>query len=181
MDKVGMIAGALLASRRKTKTENCPGCGIEYTARLIATACRKCVRRRNNKKQALRKKVKVDVKKQTNTIIELINDSNGIYRISITDRVCALDFQKYADQDASLLENDVVGNVDFILAFEDAENVVVDLADFVKYHQMYSKSAIDLAEKYADIIDELRDLQASEFDKLVNQHAEIQYFARELE
>ena len=96
--------------------------------------------------------MKQSVYRQKAHCIDRLN-SLGALTIQITDHVCAIDFQEYAS---------VVNNSDeaFDITFEDADRVEVSLEDFVKYQFQYTEEALEIEAKYADRIDELRELQA---------------------
>ena len=96
--------------------------------------------------------MKQSVYRQKAHCIDRLNSLDAL-TIQITGNVCAIDFQAYAS---------VVNNRDteFDITFEDADHVEVSLEDFVKYQFQYTEEALEIEAKYADRIDELRELQA---------------------
>lgn len=98
------------------------------------------------------------------TIIKKHLKSEKPLTIEITDNVCALDFKKYAKE-----ESWPVDNV-FEITFADKKNVLVSLHDFIKYNLQYTDLALEIEEKFAEQIDELRMLQEEALDKMQEEY-----------
>lgn len=96
--------------------------------------------------------MKQSVYRQKAHCIDRLNSLDAL-TIQITDNVCAIDFEAYA----SVVNK---SDTEFDITFEDADRVEVSLEDFVKYQFQYTEEALEIEAKYADRIDELRELQA---------------------
>ena len=89
---------------------------------------------------------------QRQVILNLLGLCDGEYSIEIKDSLTALCFKKYGNYTAC-------EDGKFEVTFEDAENVVVSLEDFIDFHLYYSTNAVAISDEFADDIDGLRDLQ----------------------
>ncbi|HEA66037.1 hypothetical protein LCGC14_2054630 [marine sediment metagenome] len=115
----------------------------------------------NNKRN---KEIEIDVRKQSDTIRELLN-SNRSLSIEITDHICALEFKKYA-------KKFVCSENEYTATFDDINNVSVSIEDFIMYQMQYTNSAIEIENRYIHIIEDLRDLQDTAKTELIKEFAD---------
>lgn len=96
--------------------------------------------------------MKNSVYRQKNNCIGLLNKSNAPLTIQINSVACAIEFRHYAKEVS--LEPEA-----FEIAFEDINEVEVNLQDFIVWYLTYSEEALEVEEQYQEQLSDLRDLQ----------------------
>ena len=96
--------------------------------------------------------MKNSVYRQKNNCIGLLNKSNAPLTIQINSVACAIEFRHYAKEVSFEPEA-------FEIAFEDINEVEVNLQDFIVWYLTYSEEALEVEEEYQEQLSDLRDLQ----------------------
>lgn len=92
------------------------------------------------------------VYRQKDNCIALLNKSNAPLTIQINSVACAIEFRHYAKEVNFEPEA-------FEIAFEDINEVEVNLQDFIVWYLTYSEEALEVEEQYQEQLSDLRGLQ----------------------